>query len=220
MVRFSTLCRHAKALCGRLLCRQGLTFIEMLLATTMVMVIAVALYGMLSNGIRVWELVNQETPQIDMNLFFQRLETELKNCIQFRGMEFKGRESSLTFPALIKKGNQVNEFKEAIALVRYFHNPESNTADRQCTDFRQLLSLREPGSRSLVSGVETLLFSYYFFDDEKDTFFWTSIWPPQERKENKGRYPQAVRITMIFRSGEGMEKRIKTINVPIAGLMQ
>ena len=80
---------------------KGLTFIELLLATVMLSVLSLALYGMLSNGIAIWQKVNQETPQIDINLFAKKLEIELRNCVYFKKIPFLGQENTLSFPALV-----------------------------------------------------------------------------------------------------------------------
>jgi len=195
---------------------RGLTFIEMLLATVMVGVISVALYGMLANGITVWGELNKETSQIDINLFFERLEMELKNCIYFKDMKFVGGKEGFSFPAVVVGLNRDNGFSEGLGRIEYFYSPGEGMLRRNYIDYQQLNSIQRQPARVLVSNIIAMDFSYYFFSDEKKQFFFSEIWPP-ETSEKVSKYPQAMKITFAVDMGKKIQKFIKTINIPIAG---
>ncbi|MFH1062063.1 MAG: type II secretion system protein GspJ [Candidatus Omnitrophota bacterium] len=197
----------------------ALTFIEMLLATAMVSVIAVALYGMISNGLKVWQIVNQESPQINSNIFFEKINMELKNAIGFEGIDFVGDESSFSFGCVARTAESDNGFNQGIGRVKYFYDQGLNSFYRQYADYEQLLSLEQPQARSLLENVNNVSLSYYFYDDQKETFLWNNTWPPESlAKLNKRALPLAVRVAIVFTTEETISKRIKTMDIPIGAI--
>jgi len=82
--------------------KKAFTFVEMLLASAMIGIVSIAVYNVLSNGLRVWEVVHQETPQIDINLFFSKMEIDLKNSVHFSGVTFIGSAENIEFPSIIQ----------------------------------------------------------------------------------------------------------------------
>lgn len=201
------------------LSQTGLTFIEVLLATVMVAVISVALYAMLSNGITVWVELNEETPQIDANLFFERLEIELKNCIYFKNMEFLGGKEGFSFPAVAIGVTRDNGFLEGLGKIEYFYNQGEKALKRSYSDYQNLYSIKSLRERSLINNIEEMNFSYYFFSNEKQQFFFSDVWPP-DINEKISRYPQAVRISLVVDLGKKVQRLTRTINIPIAGIRE
>ena len=200
--------------------KKGLTFIELLLATVMLSVLSIALYGMLSSGIAIWQKVNQETPQIDINLFAQKLEIELRNCVYFKKIPFVGQENMLSFPSLVSVPAGENGFSQGLGKVIYSYDAEEKAIKRNYIDYRFLNSLKGPAPRVLVNNVQELHFAYYFFSKDKRQFFWVNSWPPSDMKEVLCVYPQAVRLTMVLDMGRTTQTRTKTVNIPIGGLLR
>ena len=199
--------------------RQGFTFVEMMLASILVAVIAVAIYGMLSNGIKVWERVSGESPAIDVNLFVDRIGVDLKNCLNFNNVEFTGTSTSVEFPAMVAPPIPENQNPSAIGSISYRYDADSQTVQRNCVNYNNFLSAEQPEPRVLVEGVQSLNFEYYFFDKEKDTFFWAPQWPP-EGGVQAGKYPLAVRVSLVIPAGDTIEQRSKTISLPIGGFVE
>ena len=197
----------------------GLTFIELLLASVMLSVLSIALYGVLSNGITVWQKVNQETPQIDINLFAKKLEIELRNCVYFKKIPFFGQKNMLSFSSLVNVPVQKNGFSKGIGKVMYSYNAQEKAIKRNYIDYRFLNSLKAPMPRVLVNNVQELRFAYYFFSKDKQQFFWADSWPPTDVKETISIYPQAVRLTMVLDMGDTTQTRIKTVNIPAGGML-
>lgn len=198
--------------------RQGLTFVEVLLASAMVAVIAAAVYGMLANGIKVWQKVNTETTQVDINILCSRLELDLKNCIKFPDIAFEGDISSFSFPAIISQSAEENDFSEQVGRVSYFFDAAVRSVTRKYTDYRQLRKSGDTPARPLLNEVDFMGISYYFYDAEKQVFLWSSEWPPEELKEGSDCYPHSVCVSLLLRCNQTVEKRSKTIDIPIGGL--
>ncbi len=197
--------------------KDGFTFVEMLLVTLMVPVVAIALYAMLANGIKVWQLVNRESPQIDMNLFFERISEDLKNSFNYKTIKFVGTDISCTFPTLLKVHQRENGFKQVVGQVSYFYDADTKTLNRQAVDYQQLHSMKKPAARYLMENLESCSFKYYFYDDRKESFFWLNDWPVKELKIQEATLPLAVKIELVFAEGGNIEKRTKTVRIPIGG---
>jgi prepilin-type N-terminal cleavage/methylation domain-containing protein len=197
----------------------GLTFIEMLLATAMVSVIAVAVYGMISNGIKVWEVVNQESPQIDASLLFERMSLDLENGVCFKGIDFIGLENSFSFACITKTLKSGQGFNKGIGQVKYSFDAQSKSVKRGYIDYEQLFALKQPEARNLIGNVNNVLFNYYYFDQQKKTFIWSNIWPPEAYTgQDKRALPLAVQISMVLESEKALIKKIKTLNIPIGAI--
>ena len=196
--------------------KSGFTLVEMLLATVMATVIAVATYGMLSNGIKVWQTVNQKISRIDIGLFFEKIELDLKNCLVHKNIYFSGSQNTVYFP-VVAQGTAVDgSLYKSLGQVMYFYDPVQKTINRNYKNYQQLFSGKKGQSRPLVTGVESLIFEYYFYDAEKKDFFWSINWPVSEQKSV---FPLALRLTMMLDIDGRLAKSKKTIFIPQGGLL-
>lgn len=197
----------------------GFTFVEMLLATAMVSVVAIALYGMISSGLKVWQIVNQESDQVDSNLLFERMSRELKNSICFKNIDFVGQQDSISFACIAQTPKSYNGFNLGVGQVKYFYDQSLQTFNRQYIDYEESSSMAGPQARSLISNISNILISYYFYDEQKETFLWSNVWPPESyAKANKRALPLSVRVAMVFATEETISKKIKTIDIPIGAI--
>ncbi|MCP4650251.1 MAG: hypothetical protein GY853_09270 [PVC group bacterium] len=200
--------------------KSGFTFVEMLMSTAMSVVLAIVLYVMLSNGIKVWQLVTRDSPQIDVNLFFERITEELQNGFAFSDQALTGGETEFTFSTVLKSGPGWEDYFESVAgRVSYSYDEQEKTLHRKEVDYQRLFSKHKPIARQLLEEVQSFSLQYYFYDQEKETFFWSSIWPPLELESMQTVFPLAVKIKLAFVDNKTIEQRIKTINIPAGGIL-
>ncbi|MFH1459963.1 MAG: prepilin-type N-terminal cleavage/methylation domain-containing protein [Candidatus Omnitrophota bacterium] len=201
--------------------QKGLTLIEMLLAAAMSVIVSVTVYVMISNGLKVWQIVNQETSQIDMTLFLDWLEMDLKNCIYFQGIDFTGGEHNLNFPGVINIPVSPGEVSQRIGQITYFYDQNKGAINRQFFSYQNLFSeqsnKKKSNPRILLEGLTSLLFEYNFYDQEKKSFFWIDSWPPKDEKQKNTKYPLAVRLTFNINEGQTMTKHSKIIELAVGG---
>lgn len=199
--------------------REGLTLIEMLLVCVMVSVVGVVLYVMLANGIGVWQRVTKESPELNMNLFFEKIAEDLRNCFFYETIPFFGQENSLSFATVFKISPQESGFQQEVGRVGYFYEKSSKTLHREEANLSQVSSLYTSAmAEQLMQNLGAFSFKYYYFDKEKNDFFWLKSWPPEGTVDKRQiGLPQAVRIELIFQEGKIEEKHIKTINIPCGG---
>jgi hypothetical protein len=197
----------------------GLTFVEMVLATAMVSIIAIAVYGMIANGLKVWLIVNQESPQIDSTLLFEKMDLDFKNAVCFKGIEFSGNQTSVCFACVSGTAVSNNGFNQGIGEVKYYYEQSSRSFNRQYIDYEQLSASKQPESRSLINNINNGVFKYYFFDQQKKAFLWSNIWPPESFVPGDNQaLPLAVQVSMVIGSEKTLTTLTKTLNIPIGGI--
>ncbi|MBU1086235.1 MAG: hypothetical protein KKD05_01815 [Candidatus Omnitrophica bacterium] len=197
----------------------GFTFVEMTLAAAMVGVIAIALYAMIANGLKVWEIVNQESPQVDASLLFEKISMDLANGVCLEGSDFIGNEKGFSFSCISKTFIAENGFNQGVGRVNYAYDQGIKKINRQYVDYEQLSVKEQPEARNLISNISNILLSYYFFDEQKKAFLWSNVWPPEAYdNQDKNAWPLAVRVSMVFDIQGHIVQKGKTFNVPIGAI--
>ena len=197
----------------------GLTFVEMLISSALVGIIAVSVYGMLASGIKVWQAVNQDLGQIDSNIAFDKLDTDLHNIVSFKNIVFQGTDNEFSFACVSKVQTSTNGFDKGVGRVRYFFDADRQGLFRQYVSYDSLFSLEQPESRMLIGNIRDVLISYCFYDEQKKTFLWTNTWPPDQKDWLQSRVlPVSLRIAMMFSADDVILKKIKTIDIPVGAL--
>ncbi len=79
----------------RLRTQKCFTFIEVMLVAAMLSVIALALGGVLNNGIDIWRRVNGIAMEGEVAIFFDKFTTDVKNAIVYKGIDFSGDEAAV-----------------------------------------------------------------------------------------------------------------------------
>lgn len=186
--------------------RAGFTFAEMLIVTVMMAVISLAIYAALSNGVRIWQRVNQNNPNEDLIIFLDKFSRDLRNSFKFTGISFIGEEDQLEFTTLV---NSTNLKIKTVGKVSYRYSTTSETLIRQQKDFSQAyLGSNTPTQK--LDGVVSLQFKYYLFDTEIGEYYFTERW-------SKTQSPLAVRIELEFNDGTKNRKITKTVSLPVNG---
>ena len=124
-----------------------------------------------------------------------------------------------SFPALTNVGIGGKGFAEGMGQVIYSFDADEQVLKRDYIDYSPLNSTAASKARILVSSVQDFSLSYYYFSQDKQQFFWADSWPLLEVKETVSFYPQAIRFTMSLNMGKSTQTRLKTINIPVGGLL-
>lgn len=97
--------------------------IEMLLAISIVSVIAIAVYTTFSQGMKLWQRSLREQPDLDVELFLEKATVDLRNAFAYGQAGFSGTESSLEFIRVDAKDVTLRDgkaFRAAVPVrVRY-----------------------------------------------------------------------------------------------------
>ncbi len=183
------------------------TLIEMLIVTAIISVVALAIYATLNNGIKIWQKVNRQLPEEDLNIFFDKFSLDLRNSFKFSGINFSGTIDTLEFPTLV---NSLRLQKRTVGKLIYAYEPASRILNRQQMDFSAVYSDEDIPVQQSLKNVKSLRFQYYFYDKERKEYLWQDEW----LKEG---LPLAVKMELEFDDGRETKKFTKTVGIPASG---
>ena len=181
----------------------GFTLLEMLIVIVIFSLIGLAIYGTLSNGIRIWQRVNQAVAQEDINIFFERFAGELRDCFEFSTIKLQGKEDEIIFATMVTTPGSGT----GVGQVIYQYDKNAGGIIQEKRDYSQIYKGKSGFRRELLTGVDYLKFSYYFYDEDEKEYLWQQEW-------QEDGLPKAVRIELGFNKDDQDEKIIRTIDIP------
>lgn len=180
--------------------------------------VGIVLYSTFTNGINIWQRINQEMVVEDVNIFFDKISRELRGSFQFSEIPLRGRTGELTFPATVHVRDHRGKLKEEIGAVHYSFDPKSGTIDRQQKSYSEIYLDKDTGKQAMIDHVSSLEFQYYYYDLEQEEYSWVESWQDEDESlgiQTKKILPVAVRITIGIIGQEKKERRItKTVWIP------
>lgn len=185
----------------------GFTLLEMLVVVVILSLVALAIYAILNNGIKIWQKANRQLPEEDLNIFFDRVSLDIRNAFKFSGINFSGTTDKLEFSTLV---NSPKLKKRTVGRVIYAYEPDAGVLSRSEQDFVDIYASNNNAVWQKLINAKALKFEYYFYDEQNKTYFW-------QDEYNKESLPLAVRLELEFDNGAGIKKFTKTISIPSSG---
>ncbi len=191
----------------------GFTLIEVLIAASLVSLIAFAVYANFDSGIRVMERVNHVMQEEDINVFFEKLSRDIQNSFRYASIPFKGNGEKLSFPSSIAT-EPVLGSSRGIGRVSYYYNSSQGRIERLQENVSQMFQgekeVVEP--TTALSNISSVRFQYFAYDKKEEAYTWKEEWGDADN-----RIPLAVKAELVFHD-EGIEKTLtRTIAVPVGG---
>lgn len=196
--------------------KKGLTLVEVALTVVLASMIALAIYATLSYGLKISQRVQGRMAEEDAAFFFTQMSEELQNSFKYPALKFTGHPTSVVFPTIISDRVAYSQTGQGPGLVRYFFNAEKGAVEKAHSSYSDIYENRESATRPVVSGVETLNFSYCFFNQENEEYLWSQAWPPQEGESSDPDFPLAVRVVLAFRERGRLYEYKQTFILPLA----
>ena len=194
----------------------GFTLIEMLIVLAMFSLIGLAIFTTLSNGVRIWQRLNQTIAQEDVNIFFERFARELRNTFEFDTIKFQGQADKVVFASLVttpgssqgQRQRQEHEMEMGIGQLTYSYDKTTGQLIREKRDYSQIYTGDDGSQRELLKDIDSLKFIYYLYDEKKKDYVW------QEEYLSEG-LPLALRIELEFNDEQKSKSIIRTIEIPV-----
>ncbi|MFC1631113.1 type II secretion system protein GspJ [Candidatus Omnitrophota bacterium] len=194
--------------------KKGFTFIELLVSSAVVVLVGVAVYSTLSNGLAVWRRGNRDQTYYQrLRLETEKMAGELRSVFQFATMLFEGAEDSLQFAALVIQpaGSEEDEAQSYYQLgrIKYFFDQEENVLRRQALTYPEVYleeDQQSPGE-ILIENLQEFSLSYCYLDNASGTYMWKADW----KKEEQDSIPKAVKIKMVLQTGQTREEFEKAV---------
>jgi prepilin-type N-terminal cleavage/methylation domain-containing protein len=185
----------------------GFTFIEMIIVSAVVCVVALAIYATVNNGLRIWQRVNQQLPYEDVNIFLEKFSLDLKNCFKFSSIDFLGTERSLSFATLVSSPKLK---ARTVGKVIYFYDANNETLTRELNDFSDVYSGGVDSLKQAINNIKSSKFQYYYYDRQAKKYAWLDEWVSTKTQ------PLAVRIELELDDVSQGIKFYRTVGIPVA----
>ncbi len=189
--------------------KYSFTFIEMLIVLVIFSIIGLVVFTSLSNGINIWQRLNIMSKQEDVNIFFERFISELRNTFEFNAIRFLGEKDKISFACLVPIRSIDKGQGLSVGQVVYRYDKRTRSLIREDKNYSQIYSGGDGYETTLLDDVLSLKLSYYFFDDLAREYFWQEEWQAED-------FPLAVRIELEFGNKRVKERAIRTVSLPVS----
>ena len=191
----------------------GFTLMEMLLVTTLVSVIGVAVFSALNNGLKLWARGIGLGHEGELAIGLDKIGEDLRSTVPVSGIAFKGSGERCAFPAVVltpadKKSSRAEEdIVDQIGAIEYRFEPAEGKIYRRQANYSQALKKQWGPDQEIISGLEELMFHYYFSTDKG---FLT-------KSEADEKIPAGVIVEVVLR-GDQAQRRLKRFYAVPVGL--
>lgn len=187
----------------------GFTLIEMLIAMSLVALVAVAVYANFESGIRVMKVMSRPVSEEDTNIFFEKISSDLQNSFRYKKIPFSGLPERVSFPAPIRTEPSLGG-ADAIGRVSYAYDSSRHSVVRLQENVSQIYQEKPGQPVSVLSPVQSLHFHYYRFDPSERKYSWVEEW-----KETEEKVPRAVRVELEIDEEGKLHNLTRTIPIPV-----
>ncbi|MFA5147382.1 MAG: type II secretion system protein GspJ [Candidatus Omnitrophota bacterium] len=186
--------------------RTGFTLIELVVASVALVVVAFAVYMTLSGGLKIWQRINLKSSEEDVDIFFEKFTSDLRNVIICKGTVFTGEGDVFELPALVtsqKLGSR------SAGRVRYSYDRERKVIRRHFADFSDIYSGSPGTAQELISGIKSMRFQYYVYEPGVKEYLWRDEWADKA-------LPLAIRAELETEHNDKRVRFTRTAEIPVA----
>jgi hypothetical protein len=184
--------------------KPGVTFVELLIVVSMLSMLSLAIYATCNNGIKIWQKINQGIPEEKLNIFFDKFNSDLRNCFKFSNIAFLGQDGKIEFAALVYNPR---EQVTTVGKVRYSYDQTSGIVTREQIGYSQIFNAEGGTHRQLLKNVTSLKFHYYFYDAQKKEYLWQDAWEGDTM-------PLAARVELEVAYDNRIGTFTRTVTIP------
>jgi prepilin-type N-terminal cleavage/methylation domain-containing protein len=176
------------------------TLIEILLVTSLIGIVSIAVFRSFNNGIKLWAKAQRINREAEAAIFLDKMAEDLRSAVTISSIAFKGTGHSFSFPAVVltpadvKSYRAVEEVIDQIGAVQYRYDPEAHKIFRRQVNYSQAVKGIWPSLEiAMVSGIEELDFDYvvptaegYVTKSEINSIFPSGVYVKVHYKDDTG----------------------------------
>ena len=192
---------------------QGFTLVEVLVASSLIALVAGTVVATLSSGVTVWQRLQDSGIQDRMTeLAFHELRRDLRNVRRFAPIPFNGSYDHFSFPALVDVGEPEDGAAQEIGRLGYYLDARYHRLCRSQQPYRAVRRKRLKGTCvSVLSDIDHMRVMYYSVNPGTGETAWSPAWSATEP-------PLAVKIEIGSRNPQTslMDTQSLLVHLPIA----
>ena len=193
---------------------RGFTFVEMLVALSLLTLVSASIAATLSGGLSVWQRA-QTVGLHDqaLQVAVAQLQRDLHQVRRFAPLPFTGEYDEVSFPAMVMSATTEPAADEPVlGRLGYFFDSGRRRLCRSFHDYRDVRQRHlKDVCHPLLTDVERVRFGYYGWDESSSAYGWMSDWstptPPLAVKVELG-WPQPA--------GRPVESQTIIVRLPLA----
>lgn len=193
---------------------KSFTLIEVLLVSSLIAVLGVAIFHTFSNGLKLWARAQRLNPESEVALFLDKIGEDLRSTSAISGIAFKGIGAQLSFPAIVltkadQRSSRASEgMVNQIGAVRYRFDPGTQTIYRRQANYAQAIKDRWIQEEVPVAVGITELALHYEISSEKRYLLKSTF--------DEG-IPRGVMVEVNFGDDSGKHQLKRYFLIPVGG---
>lgn len=191
----------------------GFSLIELLVCVSILAIMAVGILSTFTSGLNVYKRIRgYASAQRDILLVFEKIERDIKNIVDFSGINFSGQEKSIAFPGLIRSVDAQGPMGLSLGRISYYFEPIKGDLVKEEISYPCLVSgiVPEGAAYKILSSIQDITFTYYYFNPDTQNYNWKSSFSP-----SIGIVPKGVRIEITFKDEDKLVTLARTVFIPM-----
>lgn len=199
---------------------KGFTIIELLLAASIMSIIALAILSTFGAGMQAFERVQSFGGfRADVSLFLEGFERDMRNTFAFSPIKFRGNGQRVSFAAIgTKIDEDGNEFTVLEERSYDFDSSQKALIEKEENFAPTVSSAAEENVRThQIAPIKAVVFQYYSYrkeiQDGKERIEsgWQGTWT------DEGTIPRGIKIQLTFDDGGKEVSLARTVFIPSGG---
>jgi type II secretion system protein J len=190
--------------------QKGVSFIELLIAVTILSFLGTAVFGVFTQGLRLRQRAASLQPDLESDLIFEKITGDLTSAYPSGLGSFKGEEDSFQMMGYAASGTADPQREGIPEPARIRYALKDGALERSQEPYETLLAAgnaAEPKVKEVAAGVKECHFEYYHRDPKKAEYQWKSFW-------QSDCLPKAVRVSLRFDDEKKIQPKVKVIALP------
>lgn len=197
----------------------GFTLVELLIAASILGMIALAVLSAFATGFHAFERVQAfGGARAQVLLALEEMEKDLRNTFRLAQIPFEGGTQKAAFPAIVTDVDDEGNGVVSPGRKSYYFDSQEKVLMVQEEDYVQAHAESPAAAPVVLAPIENLKFQYYFYiktikQDGKESieYGWKDVWGQDDGM------PRGVKIELAFKDGEEERTFTRTVFIPAGG---
>ncbi len=191
---------------------KSFTLVEILLVSSLMAVLGVAVFGAFANGLKLWAKATRLNREAEVAVFLDKMGEDLRSTVAISGISFKGIGEQVSFPAVVMTladphSSRTSEgLIDQIGAVQYRFDVAEHTILRRQANYAQAIKGRWAKEEIPVASGITALDFYYEVSTDKGFLF---------KSEIDGAIPSGIMVEVHFSDDSGDHRLRRYLPIPI-----